>query len=168
MREGFEKLKLDLGDGPALNPASFGNPTVAGGTSYTVCFYRKDDGKFAGDLHLDRAGQSCGPRPCWKSLPLGKGFQYSDRSYATDGIGRVKLAASAGPSQIELLGRNNAKKGQTSLPAGKVPPGIAKGLDRSFAGARVQIRRDDGGACFEADLDNVIRSGPTYFQARNN
>ena len=49
--------------------------------------------------------------------------------------------------------------------AGKA--GIAKGLDRSFAGARVQVRRNDGAACFEAELDNVIRSGPTYFRATN-
>jgi cysteine-rich repeat protein len=167
VRAGFERLKLDLKRGPALNPAEFGNPVLPAGTAYTVCVYRKDNGALAGDLQLDRAGGTCGTRPCWRPLPFGKGFQYSDRTYATDGIGTVKLASSGAQSQIQISGRNNAKKGQASLPAGLNPPGIAKGLDRSFAGARVQIRRDDGGACFEADLGTVIRSGPTYFRAEN-
>lgn len=167
VRQGFERLKLELGEGPTLALSEFGDPTVGGGASYTVCIYRKDDGAFAGDLHLDRAGQSCGAKPCWQASPLGKGFRYDDRSYSADGIGSFQLARSAGHSRITVLGRNNARKGQASLPAGTTPPGIAKGLDRSFAGARVQVRRDDGGACFEADLGTVIRSGPTYFRAKN-
>jgi cysteine-rich repeat protein len=170
VREGREQLKLKLKRGPALTRADFGDPTVDAGTAYTVCFYREDTGDFAGDLQIDRAGGSCGSRSCWKALPRDRGYQYRDREYSTDGVGTIKLTAgSAGRSQIQITGKNNARRGYVSLPAGKQPPdtGIAKGLAGSFGGARVQIRSSDGPECFEANLDDVKRSGPTYFKARN-
>ncbi len=168
-KQGFEKLSLKLINGPELDQADFGDPTVAGGTAYTVCLYRADDGAFAGDLQLDRAGQDCGRKPCWQSVPP-RSFRYKDRDHQADGIGALKFRGGpAGKSRISLVGRNNAKKGQLALPAGTDPaaPGLATGLDRSFDGALIQIRRDDGGACFEASIGNVIRSGPTNFKGKN-
>ncbi len=168
VRVGRERLSLKLAKGPALSPADFGNPTVTGGTGYTVCFYRGGDHGFAGALEVSRAGQQCGKKACWKAV-RGKRFQYRDPGFSADGIGVIGLFAGArGHSSISLEGKNDAKRDKHSLPAGTAPGdgGIAKGLDRSFAGVLVQIRRNDGGACFEARLGKTLRSGPTYFKAK--
>ncbi len=170
VHEGRERLVLKLKKGPALTLADFGDPTMAAGTAYTVCFYREDTGDFAGDLQIDRAGDQCGSRSCWEALSRDRGYRYRDREYSADGVGTIKLGGGrAGRSEIRVIGKNNAKRGYDSLPAGKHPPdtGIAKGLEDSFGGVRVQIRSSDGPECFEANLDDVKRSGPTYFKARN-
>ena len=167
-REGYESLKLRLKGGPALEQSVFGDPTAPGDTGYTVCFYRNDSsGGLAGALEIS-GGLDCGKKPCWTPV-RNKGYRYRDPSYASDGVGALRLMAGpADGSHILLDGRNNLKKGQTSLPAGRTPPelGVAPGLLESFQGARVQIRRNDGAACFESTLPRVIRSGPTYFKAK--
>ena len=171
VREGHESLSLDLRNGPDLDQAVFGAPTSAEGEAYSVCFYRNDNDAFAGELRLPalpNGGSTCGTRRCWKTRKS-IGYHYRDKDYATDGIGALKLSGgAAGRSRIALHGRNNVKKSQTSLPHGRVPPnmGIAARLDGSFAGALVQIRRDDDASCFEADLSAVVRSGPVVFKAR--
>ena len=65
VKVGRERLSLKLAKGPALSQADFGNPTVGGGTGYTVCFYRGGDNGFAGALAVNRAGQQCGKKACW-------------------------------------------------------------------------------------------------------
>ena len=133
---------------------------MSGLTAYTVCFYREDTGAFAGDVLVDRAGERCGRRDCWK--PIGRsGYRYWDLTRATDGIGTMKLiGGKTGVSKVDLRGRNRLRRAQLSLPA------ITGGLEHSFVGTHVQIRPSDGATCLEAHLGKVTRTGPTFFKAK--
>jgi hypothetical protein len=166
IRQGHESLTLDMRDGPHVDLTAFGDPTN-GSEEYTVCVYRVDDnGALAGQLDLNVSGDTkCGKKNCWqkrKSLI----YHYRDKDFSHSGIGSMKLhAGPEGRSRMVLHGRNNARKHQTSLPTGGL--GIAQGLDGSFEGARVQIRRNDDASCFEANISSVARSGPSFFKAKS-
>jgi cysteine-rich repeat protein len=166
LRPGHESLTLDMRDGPHVDLTAFGDPTN-GSEEYTVCVYRVDDnGALAGQLDLNVSGDTkCGKKNCWqkrKSLI----YHYRDKDFSHSGIGSMKLhAGPEGRSRMVLHGRNNARKHQTSLPTGGL--GIAQGLDGSFEGARVQIRRNDDASCFEANISSVARSGPSFFKAKS-
>jgi hypothetical protein len=161
MRDG---PKIDLG----TNKDELGDPTADAGEAYAVCFYREDDGAFAGALGLPalpKETNKCGKKPCWQARKF-LGYHYRDKDFARYGIGSMKLhAGPEGRSRMVLHGRNNARKHQTSLPTGGL--GIAQGLDGSFEGVRVQIRRNDDASCFEANISSVARSGPSFFKAKS-
>lgn len=166
-RKGNEKLWFEMSRGPEISRDQFGDPIGPGGTAYTACFYRADNGDYAGELKIDRAGATCGKRPCWRSVAKGQGYHFTDKTYASDGVGAIRLRANrAGKSHIELKARNRASRGQSSMPAGEghVDSGIASGLEYSFTGAHVQLRVP-GGGCFAADLDEVRNAASVLFRA---
>src|SRR5262249_22489448 len=73
---GRERLKLSfkgmLGD---TTLAQLGNP-VTGTTRYDICFY-DDHSVLAGQMIVDRAGQTCGSagKPCWAAMGP-RGWRY--------------------------------------------------------------------------------------------
>ena len=135
-----------------------GHP-VSGSTRYDVCIYNQANA-LVGEMTVDRAGQTCGTRPCWKVLGS-NGYRYADKNLSADGIQMiVAKSGAAGKGSVKLKGANRASKGQTSLPTG-----IAAALQAPNAGATLQVVTDDAG-CFESVLTNVTRNSAQQFSAR--
>ncbi len=160
---GKEKLKLQLKKGPALVQSDFGDPTVAGGTTYSLCLY-DDVGALVGELAIARAGDLCGTKPCWKSLgrmpPAGRGYAYKDTAAASSGARGVKLTAGdAGKSKVVVTAANNAAKGQTALPTG-----IAAALAGTTS-VEVQLSSTVG-PCFSATLGEIQKQETLRFKAK--
>jgi hypothetical protein len=135
-----------------------GDP-VSGSTAYDVCLY-DGMGALAGELRVDRAGESCGTpaKPCWKAIAT-KGFKYSDKLAAASGVRTLGLfAGDAGKGKVRALAKNDAAKGQNALPTG-----IAAALAGSPQ-ATVQVLADDGG-CFELVATDVTKDGGSIFKA---
>jgi cysteine-rich repeat protein len=156
-KPGKEKLKLALkklaGDVPL---AELGDPVV-GTTRYDVCLYGGAS-QLVAELSVDRAGQSCGSKPCWKAAGSA-GFKYKDAEAGASGVSKLSLkSGSAGKGALSLQAGNRTDRGQNSLPTG-----IAAALQGALA-ATVQVHTDVP-SCFQAELDTVKQSGPDRFQA---
>ena len=131
-KPGKEKLTVSWRKGPALSKTDLGNPLAVGGTAYDVCAY-DESGALAGQWLVHRAGATCGNNACWKET--GKGFRYKDPDATTQGIRSMVLKADeAGKSKLAVKGKNNAEKGQSSLPTG-----VAAALAGSGS-ATIQLR----------------------------
>jgi hypothetical protein len=155
-KPGKEKLSLRLSKLAApVGPAELGDP-VSGGARYDLCLYDGADTLLA-DLALDRAGQLCGRKPCWKAA--GGGFRYADPSASAGGVKKLVVkGGAAAKGKLSASARNAAAKGQTALPTG---------LAAALAGqtsARVQAVAG-GGACFELHAGAVKRADGARFSA---
>jgi hypothetical protein len=120
---------------PGLSLGDLGDP-VAGGTSYRLCIYDGGD-RLVGQLGVDRAGETCGPRnePCWKALGS-SGYRYRDKASAADGVKELLVKSGKGP--VRLNARNKARKGYLSLPTGAAA--ALEGAERATA----QLLTSDG------------------------
>lgn len=160
---GRESIQVRLGSGPGLTPLDIGNPLVGEGTGYSLCVYDDAD-LLVGSFNWMGAGEQCGARTCWKSIgppSAGRGYTYASGAKNSDGIYKGKLTAGvAGRSAISLSARNNAARGQRSMPTG-----ISRGLAGSES-VRVQLQRHDAAACFSATLTQIDTSTETRFKAR--
>ncbi len=158
---GNEKIVVELVKGPSVLQAAFGDPVSLDGTAYSLCIYGDDDA-LVGELGVDRAGDDCDTKPCWKSLgkPTGTGFRYLDRQAAADGVKSLKLKGGAGrPSKLFFTAANSTNKGQSAMPTG-----IAAALEADTS-ATLQIRSSDA-TCFSEVLPNVKRAESDFFKAR--
>lgn len=162
---GHEKLVAKLLKGPALAQTDMGNPLAAAqggtGTAYALCLY-DGAGVLAGALRVDRAGDTCGSTPCWRSIgpaPTdphgpGSGYKYGDASLAADGVRKLLYkAGSAGRSKAIVIGKGSG-----------LPAGIAAAL-QSTAQATVQLRSSDG-LCLAVTLADVVTQDPSVFKAK--
>ena len=161
-RAGAEKLRLQLSHGPALGQDDFGNPMEANGTAYAACIY-DHAGALRASIEVDRAGDLCGRKPCWKSIggppPIGRGYRYKDPSAEAGGIRTLELKGGVpGKSKISLNAANKAKKSQLAL-----KPGIANSLIEAVS-VTVQVLSSDS-QCVEAILDEVMRQDRAQFRA---
>jgi hypothetical protein len=157
-KPGKEKLRLKLAKGPAIALADFGDPSVPGGTRVSLCVFDEGEERVAA-LQVDRAGDTCGTKPCWK-VTEGKGAAYKDPAASASGVRSMKLSAGeAGKSKISISAANNARKGQDALPTG-----IAEALSGSTS-VRVELHTSNA-ACFAATLDEVKASDPDRFKAK--
>jgi hypothetical protein len=150
---GGERLKGTLQNlAGTTTQANFGDP-VGGSTRYDVCIYNQA-GSLVAEMTVDRAGQTCGTRPCWK--PVGTvGYRYTDKNAGADGIKSIVAKSGAfGRGSVKLKGANRLSKGQTSLPTG-----IAGQLQ---TGATLQVVTDDA-ACFDAVVTTVRKTTTTEF-----
>lgn len=156
-------MSIKLSKGPALTQADLGSPLAPEGTGYLVCVY-DDMGALAQELRVDRAGETCGQKPCWKAIggtPGGKGWIYKDGEATSDGVRVLSLKGGpAGGSKITLKASNKAQKGQRSLPLGA--PLQLYGT----SGVTVQLLGEGLSACQSVTLDNVTRDLGTYFSAK--
>jgi hypothetical protein len=155
-KAGKEKLTLGLAKlAAASEPRDLGDP-AAGATRFDVCLY---DGAGAriGALAVDRAGDACGAKPCWKSSK--GGFKYTDSAAAASGVTKLLAkSGAAGKGKLSLKARNDAGRGQSSLPTG-LAAALAGG-----GGATAQVVASDG-ACFELSATRVKRAEATRFDA---
>jgi cysteine-rich repeat protein len=152
---GREKLAARLVKGPPLAPAAFGDP-IGGATAYRLCVWDDADA-LAGSLVVDRVGDTCDGKPCWKGLgrPAGtKGFRYRDAALTADGVLLLLLRAGpAGRSKLVLR-----EKG---------PNGFAAALEGATS-ATVQLFGSDapGAGCFGVGLPVVTKNAGGRFTAK--
>jgi hypothetical protein len=153
-KDGREKLTLRLGKLAAAS-RDLGDP-AGGATRFDVCLYDADGARI-GALAVDRAGESCGAKPCWKALK--GGFQYADRAAAASGVTKLLArSGAAGKGKLAVRGANDTRRGELSLPTG-LAGALAGG-----AGATAQIVASDG-ACFELSATRVKKAQPDRFDA---
>jgi hypothetical protein len=162
---GKEKLVAKFLKGPALAQADMGNPLDVAqggtGTAYSLCVY-DDASNLAGDVFVDRAGDTCDGRPCWKSIGRapndpqgpGKGYRYKDAGLATDGILKILYkGGDAGKSKAIVIGKGPG-----------LPTGLAAALQLSSQ-ATVQLRSSDG-LCLTVDLSEITQQDSSSFRAK--
>ncbi len=157
-KAGKEKLKALLKNiTTATTQSDFGDP-VDGTTRYSACVYDQDD-VLVGAMEIDRAGDSCRDKPCWKAVST-KGYQYKDKDTTSHGVQRLLgKGGDPGKGTVQVKAKNNAKKGQT---------GLGTGTAAALAGhmqATVQILTDDA-TCFEATMTNVRKADGVSFVAK--
>ena len=142
-KRGSEKLSLQLKGFPAETMvSSFGDP-VAGTTFYDICLWRENTPVVR--LTVDRAGATCGGKPCWKAKG-DKGWSYKDGETSASGVKKMSLLAGpSGKGGIKAAAANKLKKGLDYLP---------HGIAARYTGASsafVQVAASDG-SCYEAVL----------------
>ncbi len=159
-KPGKEKMSMQwrsFGQAPPV--PDLGDP-VTGDTKVAVCIY--DDAEtLVAQLMVDRAGQTCGAKPCW----VAKGstaYGYKDGEGGADGISSLEypqIVTGEYRSKAAAKGSNNATKGQSALPVGVVA---------ALAGSvspTVQLHTS-AGFCVSADYFSVTRDDGRQFQAR--
>lgn len=155
---GRERLTADLLKGPPIAQTDLGNPTGVDGTAFTLCVYDDADAQVA-SLVVDRAGNDCGTKPCWKNIG-GEGYGYRDRDASSSGVRSMNFTGGdAGDSRLRLSAGNKAVRGQTSLPTG-----IAAALSTTTSVTLQMIA--DNGACYGTTLTNISKRGSTSFKAK--
>jgi hypothetical protein len=157
---GKEKLKVSLKSlSSAVTQGQFGNPLGDGGTNYAVCLY-DDANQLIGEVSVSRAGDNCGspPAPCY-TASSDKGYKYSDKLAAADGIYKKGLTGGdAGKGKVTINGKNDSAKNLTSLPTG-----IAA-LLQSNTQATIQLLTNDA-SCFSATVTQVKTADGVQFKA---
>lgn len=162
-KPGSEKLLAKLLKGPAATQTDLGNPTAPGGTQTALCVYR-DTGALAAELLVQRGGQLCAGKPCWKSIggppPSGKGYVYKDKDASSRGVSKiVAKTGDVGKTKVILKAGNNAKKLQASLPTDIITSlGNTTSVD-------VQYIDSDGG-CLGTTLTEITKIGDIFFRAK--
>jgi hypothetical protein len=128
----------------------FGDP-VTGTTSYEVCVYDAAN-RLRGSYTVARAGDLCGRLSCW-STSSGRGYEYTDRSRAADGILEIRLTAGdLGKGKVQIVGKKAASSAA-----------IAASL-RNETGATVQLLTSDA-SCFGTALTRVRKANGAMFSA---
>jgi hypothetical protein len=141
--------------GAATTQTEMGADPVNGSTSYAVCVYQQSASvsSLAVELRVDRSGDSCGGKPCFKALggdpPNGDGWKYRDSDTASHGVLRMLLkGGDAGKSKILV----KAKGLDIPLPG---PVGV--NYLHQDPDVIVQLVSSDGGACFETTLSTPAK-----------
>ena len=135
--------------------ALFGDP-VAGTTSYAICLYDENDVRVA-TLRVNRAGQMCGTKPCWKAIG-GPGYKYSDKLLSADGVLTLSLKSGlATKGKVGGKAKNNLPKGLTFMPTGVTAQLTG---DRE---ATVQIMSSNAG-CLTGTVTNVREASALLFK----
>lgn len=156
-RVGKEKLIVKWRKAEAgLTKAEFGDPE-SGTSTYGVCVY-DDAGALVSDYEVERAGEFCAGRRCWRSIST-RGFKYRDKLLEADGIDQIKVkGGDAGRGRADAKGKNDVKKGLAALPVG-----VAEAL-ASTSFATIQLRIDDG-VCLTAQLHTIKKQTSEQFTA---
>jgi hypothetical protein len=161
---GHEKLVAKLLKGPALSQTDLGNPLAApqggSGTAYSLCIYA--DTGLAGSVRVDRAGDLCDGKPCWKPLGHapndprgpGKGYKFLDRGLTSDGVAKLLYSGgAAGKSKVVLTGKGS-----------NLPAGLAAALQLTQH-AVLQLRSSDG-ICLGLTLSDITTQETDSFHAK--
>lgn len=153
-KPGKEKLKVALGKlQPVVTQGQFGNP-ASGTTAYAVCVYDAAD-VLRGEYTLERAGDLCGDKLCWKQVS-DKGYAYKDKDATADGLTQAKLSGGdAGKGAIKIQGKNSSSH---------LPTGVVAGLMNNPSGATVQVLSTSG-TCFSLGLTDIKKADGEVFQA---
>jgi cysteine-rich repeat protein len=155
---GKEKLKVQWKKvASATTQGAFGDP-VMGTTRVALCLY-DDVGTLIRGFVVDRGGQLCAEKPCWKVNGT-KGYGYKDKAAASDGISKIVYGAGeAEKGKADAAGANNASKGQTALPTGVVAALSGK------TNPTMQLVTSNG-LCLGATMTEVTTDDGIQYKAR--
>jgi hypothetical protein len=150
-KAGKEKVKLQWkGITAETQQSDFGDPATSD-TSVALCIY-DDTGMLVEDMIVDRAGQTCVGKECWK-VKGDKGYGYKDKDNSADGVSKIGYASgTASKGKADAKGKNNSTKAQSALPigvvsnlTGNVAPTIQMLTSNGFCvSAVVTPTKDDG------------------------
>jgi hypothetical protein len=150
-KAGVERLKVTLQQLDAgLTQADFGDP-VSGTTGYLTCLYDEMD-DMVGSFVVDDAGETCGPRPCWRAIGQ-KGYRYKNPDADAFVRAMVAKGGSAGAGKVVVKGWYPSHDG-----------GIADALAGNGA-VTVQFRTDVGNVCVGGRIESIRRADPDVFKA---
>ena len=154
---GKETLKLRWAKiATTTTRASFGNP-VSGSTVAAFCLFN-DAGTPVGELIVDRAGKTCGTKPCWRLT--GKGLAYQDKMASAAGVTKIGfVGGAAGKGKASAQGKNNAANGLTSLP---------KHLSAMLTGntsPTIELVTSDR-FCVRATMNKVVKDAALQYKAQ--
>ena len=155
---GKEKMKIQWKKlAGSSSPATFGDP-IGGSTRVMVCVY--DDAKaLVAGYEVDRAGDLCSGKPCWKAKGT-SGFGYKDTLASADGITAASFKGGpSGKGQASASGANNGAKGQTALPTGVVAAITGNTT------ATVQLSTSDG-FCIGATMTEATKDEGGQYKAQ--
>lgn len=145
-------LKWKSTKDPATTLSDFGNPVTT--DPYTLCIYDESGPAPATLLRAAvPAGGTCDTKPCWKAA--GKGFKYSDKTGAADGVTGITLkAGAAGQASVAVKGKG------ANLPVGSLPSMFPLPLD-------VQLQRN--GECWATTFSaaGVNTNGGGQFKGKS-
>ena len=155
---GKETLKLRWAKiATTTTRASFGNP-VSGSTVAALCVFN-DTGTPVGELIVDRAGKTCGTKPCWR-LTGKQGLAYQDKMASAAGVTKIGfVGGAAGKGKASARGKNDAAKGLTSLPTG---------LSAALTGNKsptIELVTSDG-FCVGATMNKVVKDVALQYKAQ--
>jgi hypothetical protein len=154
-KAGKEKMNLEWSKFPdATVQSDFGDP-VEGDSTVAACVYN-DAGNLVLEQFIDRAGDTCGKKPCWKRKGF-KGYLYKDKTGEFAGVFKtLLLGGKGGKGKAALDAKNNASKGIDALPLG-----VAAALSGSVA-PTLQLSISDG-LCLSASLVEIKKDEPGRF-----
>jgi hypothetical protein len=137
---------------------SFGDP-VNDSTVAAFCLFN-DAGTPVGEpLIVDRAGQNCGTKPCWK-LTGKQGLAYKDKIASAAGITKIGFVAGAATKgKASAQGKNNKAQGLTSLQTG---------LSAALTGNKsptIELVTSDG-FCVGATMNKVVKDVAQQYKAQ--
>lgn len=133
-------------EGAATTVADFGAPDQTSG--YQLCLYDPSGARLGIGVN---AGGVCDGKPCWRSTP--SGFTYRDKTLVPDGVFQLLLRAGAdGKARVSLVGKGD----RLALP---LPPFASFPLT-------VQVKRPDGGECWEATYATALQNEPGRLKAK--
>jgi len=157
-KAGKEQLKLRWKKiSTATTRSTFGDP-VGGTTVATLCIFN-DVGSPVGQLVVDRAGQTCGVKPCWKASGT-QGLAYQDKLASAQGITKIRFGGgAAGKGKASGQGKNDAVKGLTSLPTG-----LTTALTGNTSPTIELVTTN--GLCVGATMNTVTRDGGKQYKAQ--
>ena len=124
--------------------ADFGDPLH--GTDYQLCLYETGEQPAARLRATAPAGGLCAGAPCWNATRAG--FDYADQALTPDGLLSVRLKGTAAAPKSTIVVAGNG-------PRLRMPPFPVR------TPLRVQLRKSDGNACWEASYSEIhlSRSG---------
>jgi CSLREA domain-containing protein len=155
---GKEKMKLQWKKlAEATTQMEFGDP-VTGDTSVAICIYDDAD-VLLEQFSVDRAGQLCPDKACWKAKGT-KGYGYKDKESSADGISKLGYkAGDSGKGNADAKGKNNSAKAQTAL-----PQGVVAKLTGNIA-PTIEMSTSDG-FCVTATMNGVKKDTSTRYSAQ--
>ncbi len=155
---GKEKMKLQWKRvSSATTLSGFGNP-VTGSAIALMCIYDDAD-TLVQQLSVDRAGDTCAGKPCWKVRGT-KGYKYADKDNTSDGISKLGYSSGdVGKGKADGKGKNNLAKGQTTLPTG-----VAAALTGNSA-PTIEFLTSNG-LCIGATMTEVVKDTGDQYKAQ--
>lgn len=153
-KAGYETLRIQFNNFEfSASMDDFGD-VFNGATVIQTCIYDDNDA-LVSQLTVDRSGDLCGKKPCWK--PKGfTGAAYRDKTSASDGISKMRLQGGLKKERIQISGANKSSKGQNSLPTN-----ILNDLATSVA-PTVQVLSSEA-SCFTTTFTRAIKvDGSNY------
>ncbi|MGH7895205.1 MAG: hypothetical protein ACREQL_11095, partial [Candidatus Binatia bacterium] len=130
-----------------VQPLDLGDPTV--GTDVTICVFDQTGRRLSATAP---AGGTCSGKPCWN--PSSTGYKYKSRDLTPQGLQAIALKPGpAGKAKVKVKGKGS----------NLVMPML--GLTTP---ARVQLRRGDAPACWEAVFDTPTTNTGSVFRGKSN